>query len=399
MDVVPASLTPLPSLYAVGDLRDGWPPAEGPDEGADSYAERWRAAVPPGPAVGTDLAAARRALRVAGGYMERLPLACVKAGLVDHAEKWHFWCPPTPCPSGLEQSLFGWRTFHLRDQRGPFRSEDMLAFLRVHGAPHILCVWGLGVAEEMLLTCKHSLKVYNSIDAPPLRVPPEVSRHFDLVLVGAEWQRAEVQARHPGMPCAILPIGPEFADPDTFRPLGSGKDYDLVYVAAAQPYKRHDILFDALARCRRPVRALCVCGYGELGDELRRQARDRGLPVDIVGPPGVPFAQVNALMNRARAGVVCGIDDGCPAILTEYMLAGLPVLANARLCCGLDYVTPETGLTAEPERFHEGIEAILDLSSRLDPRAHALPRWTWPASVERFADILAECGWRRPGSG
>ena len=40
-------------------------------------------------------------------------------------------------------------------------------------------------------------------------------------------------------------------------------------------------------------------------------------------------------MNRARIGVVCGEEDGAPAILTEYMLAGLPVLANARLRCGL----------------------------------------------------------------
>ena len=48
-------------------------------------------------------------------------------------------------------------------------------------------------------------------------------------------------------------------------------------------------------------------------------------------------------MNRARFGVVCGVDDGAPAILTEYMLAGLPVLANAELRCGLQYILPETG--------------------------------------------------------
>jgi hypothetical protein len=38
-------------------------------------------------------------------------------------------------------------------------------------------------------------------------------------------------------------------------------------------------------------------------------------------------------MNRAKIGVVWGVDDGAPAILTEYMLAGLPVLANVNLRC------------------------------------------------------------------
>jgi hypothetical protein len=45
-------------------------------------------------------------------------------------------------------------------------------------------------------------------------------------------------------------------------------------------------------------------------------------------------------MNRARFGVVCGIDDGAPTILTEYMLAGLPVFANADLRCGLQFILP-----------------------------------------------------------
>ena len=47
---------------------------------------------------------------------------------------------------------------------------------------------------------------------------------------------------------AVMPIGPEFASPDTFFPLGLEKIYDVIYVAAAQAYKRHDILFDALAQ-------------------------------------------------------------------------------------------------------------------------------------------------------
>ncbi|KQT54895.1 glycosyl transferase family 1 [Aureimonas sp. Leaf454] len=260
----------------------------------------------------------------------------------------------------------------------------MLGFLQVHGAPHILVVLGLGIDETILKACARSFKIYNSIDAPALRVPPEVSRHFDLVLTGAEWQSEAVRARHPGMATEIMPIGPEFADPETFRPLGVGKDYDVIYVAAAQPYKRHDILFDALARLPRTVRALCVFGYGEMADDLRRDAADRGLSVDFVGPPGVSFEEVNALMNRARIGVVCGVDDGAPAILTEYMLAGLPVLANEGLRCGLQFISPRTGRTATAEGFADGIADVLAHLDRYDPRAAAMEQWIWPRTVARF---------------
>lgn len=107
-----------------------------------------------------------------------------------------------------------------------------------------------------------------------------------------------------GTGTAILPIGPEFAGIDLFRPLAEAKRYDVIYVAAAQPYKRHDILCDALAQLPG-VSALCVFGYGDLAEPLRERAAREWLPIDFVGPPSVSFAEVNLLMNAARIGVVC----------------------------------------------------------------------------------------------
>ena len=140
----------------------------------------------------------------------------------------------------------------------PFSSADMLGHIAAFGPPEILCVWGLGVDEAILEACAQSVRVYNSIDAPALRVPESVSRHFDIVITGAEWQSQEVNKRHPDMLTAVMPIGPEFASPETFYPMGIEKVYDVVYVAAAQPYKKHEVLFNALgeiaANHKRAVR-------------------------------------------------------------------------------------------------------------------------------------------------
>lgn len=374
-----AAATPLGrTIVVIGDLIDGDPLPEG-----------WTGTAPDAPAP-VDAAALRDGLVVEGGYLERLPLACVKAGLADRVEIWHHLQPHLPPRCKVEQPLLVRRAFPLDDRGPPVASSAMRRHLERFGAPALLVVLGLGVDAAVLDACGASTIIYNSIDAPALRVPDGVARRFDLVLTGAAWQSEEVARRVPGMPTAVLPIGPEFAATDQFRPLNGPKRYDVIYVAAAQPYKRHDILFDALARLGPEVSALCVFGYGEMAGDLRARARREGLNVDFVGPPGVPFAEVNRLMNKARIGVVCGVDDGAPAILTEYMLAGLPVLANAELSCGRQFITPETGLLATADGFADGIRTLLDRASGLDPRRVALDRWTWPHSIGRLRDLLVK---------
>jgi len=375
------------SVVVISDWVDGWPPADPSTAPAPRDGSAWRALDPASrPWMGT----ADHREPVAGGYLERLPLALVAAGIVEQAEIWHHWRGEGDPPFHRDSPVLARRAFRLDHDHAPFASTEMIDFVRTFGAPHILVVLGLGVAPELLALCESSIILYNSIDAPSLRVPPEVSEHFDLVITGAQWQSDEVEARHPGMRTAILPVGPEFAAIDQFRPLGTPKDVDLIYVAAAQPYKRHDILFDALAQLPRDVRALCLFGYGEDADALRQRARDQNLSIEFVGPPGVPIDEVNRLMNRAKFGVVCGIDDGAPAILTEYMLAGLPVLANAGLRCGLQFILPETGMTASTTGFADAILTMRETYAEFRPRAAVLERWTWQHSVVRLGAIIQQ---------
>lgn len=336
-------------------------------------------------------------IAVTGGYLERLPLAAVAAGLADSAEIWSFagldgqsdsdrglWDgTPDPDRPGLTR-----RVFRADAHPAPYGSADMLAHLDACGVPDILCVWGLGVDAAILDACSGAIRIYNSIDAPALRIPDAEAARFDLFLTGADWQSDEIRARVPGARTLVLPIGPEFASGETFFPTGAPKDRDVVYVACTQPYKRHQVLFDAL-EANPGMTALLVVGYGHLTEELRADAARRGLDVEIVGP--VPHDEVNRQINRACVGVVCGIEDGAPAILTEYMLAGLPVLANAGLVCGRQYITPDTGLTAaEGADFAAALRRLVDTADQFEPRPVALARWGWPVSIARLgAEIQA----------
>lgn len=380
-----SSKTSLRRIVVISDFQGGGPFASHLPS-VEEFEGQWRSGRRGQPAVA---AQPLPDFEVEGGYIERLPLACVKAGLADAVEIWSHWRSDDPPAADLSEApLVIRRSFRMNGPDAPFCSNDMLAHIRAFGPPHILCVWGLGVCEDILAACADSYKIYNSIDAPALRIPPEVSQHFDLVLTGAQWQSDVVTQRHPRMKTAIMPIGPEFASDTMFSPTGGPKPYDIIYVAAAQNYKRHDILFDAMAKLPRSIRALCVFGYGELSDDLRNRARALEIDVDFIGPPGVPFSEVNRLMNLARMGVVCGVDDGAPAILTEYMLAGLPVLANAELSCGLQYITPQTGRVATAQSFHEGIAAMLESLHSFSPRDVVKDKWTWPHSIEKLRKLL-----------
>ncbi len=330
----------------------------------------------------------KEAFEVAGSYMERLPLAFLRSRLVDSAEIWTHSRNPEPAIVSRDNDPLTRRSFRMNGPVPPFSSNDMLGHIAAFRAPEILCVWGLGVDEEIMRACSGSFKIYNSIDAPALRIPPEVSRHFDLILTGADWQSAEVQRVHPGLATLVLPIGPEFASETMFRPLGLEKVYDVIYVAAAQPYKRHDILFEALAKITAPLKALCVCGYGDLVDTFKARTTELGLNVEFIGPPGVGYDEVNRYMSQSKIGVVCGVDDGAPAILTEYMLAGIPVLANNKLACGLQYITRDTGLAVDSSLFAQGIVEMLARLSDFSPRQTVCENWLWPASIDKLAHAI-----------
>ncbi len=321
---------------------------------------------------------------VGGSYMERLPLACLRSGLVDSAEIWTHSREAEPVSIDHDNGPLRRKAFRMNGPAAPFASNDMLGHIAAFGAPDILCVWGLGVNEEIMRACSDSFKIYNSIDAPALRIPPDVSRHFDLVLTGADWQSMEVQRIHPGMATLVLPLGPEFASETMFRPLGLDKIYDVIYVAAAQPYKCHEVLFVALAKIPVPLKALCICGYGEMVDAFKSRTAELGVDVEFIGPPGVGYEEVNRYMNQSKIGVVCGVNDGAPAILTEYMLAGIPVLANEKLACGLQYITSDTGMAFDGDYFNLGIVEMLGRLETFSPRKTACESWLWPSSMEKL---------------
>lgn len=72
------------------------------------------------------------------------------------------------------------------------------------------------------------------------------------------------------------------------------------------------------------------------------------------------------------------------------MLAGLTVLDKAGMRCGLQFILPETGMTASTNGFADAILTMRETWAEFRPREAVLERWTWQNSVARLGEIIEQ---------
>ena len=127
----------LRRLVVISDYQDGGPfPDDVPS--VEHFEHQWQSGERGKPACASE---AIPDFNVEGGYIERLPLACVKAGLVDVVEVWTHWRGGDAPEADLQGApLIIRRAFQMNGPQPPFSSKDMLAHIRTFGPPEILCV-------------------------------------------------------------------------------------------------------------------------------------------------------------------------------------------------------------------------------------------------------------------
>ena len=169
---------------------------------------------------------------------------------------------------------------------------------------------------------------------------------------------------------------------------GRGDDGTILSVARLDAAKRIDLLIEALALTRTPVRARLV-GAGPEEERLRRLVRERGLAdrVDHLG--ALPDAEVVECYNRCRAVYYAPVDEDYGYATIEAFAAGKPVLTAADSGAVLEFVRDGvSGAVAPPEPA--AFAAVLDRwydspdeTARLGLAGHALVQGiTWDGVVD-----------------
>jgi len=207
-----------------------------------------------------------------------------------------------------------------------------------------------------------------------------------------------------GLGSNLVPVrmGPaDWADPATFDVQGgAGAQFDVAMVAAWSPWKRHEVLFRALAELKARGRALraALVGYpwDWTADRIVRLARRHGVAEQCTLFEQVPHAKVAEILARSRCSVVLSREEGSPKALYESIFCGTPpvVYAGNR---GIDLarIRPPVGMTAGDAELARVLAHVLDHPEEFDPRGWALRHTGYGNSTRRLNDVLAEMAARR----
>jgi glycosyltransferase involved in cell wall biosynthesis len=243
-------------------------------------------------------------------------------------------------------------------------------------------LWVRGISKPFVQTLNRMparLRVYY---AASKRLLPYRWNHFDLLLVDDRRQIGPVARL--GVASHVDRII-KTTDPTIFRPLpGVAKLYDLCMIGEMRAPRKN---FSALARLLTAAPHLSALVIGEHTPQVIWQLRETGARVEFVR--FCPREQLNLVMNQARIGFVPNLLDAAPRVIQEFMAAGVPVLLNAAILGGRDYITPETGVLAAESEFVGAVHGILAGELPLDPRAGFMLNFRPEKAADHLASVLA----------
>ena len=134
------------------------------------------------------------------------------------------------------------------------------------------------------------------------------------------------------------------------------------------PFLGFDLLLDALAEVKQFRWRLKILGNGSLEDDLKQQAKDRGISehVEFMGFQQNPYA----LLGQSDLFILSSRWEGLPNVVLEAMAAGVAVLATRCPTGPEEIITPgENGALCDisAEGLREQIE-VLGASAALRDR-------------------------------
>ncbi len=201
------------------------------------------------------------------------------------------------------------------------------------------------------------------------------------VTVHVSSRGAELSVRSGAVPASKIRVIPngidvrrfdgDTVDRDGVRRANQSED-KFVWLAVGRLTEAKDYgnAIAALAELRRrePSAVLWIAGDGELGDQLRRQAEERGV-ADHIRFLGFQ-RDVGRLLNAADAYVMSSAWEGMPNALLEAAAAGLPLVAtdvggNAEIV--LDAKTGFLVPPRDPSALAAGMAQVMSM----DPEARA----------------------------
>jgi 1,2-diacylglycerol 3-alpha-glucosyltransferase len=197
-------------------------------------------------------------------------------------------------------------------------------------------------------------------------------------------------------------------DTGTFRPPAPAErqalkaklglsDATVLFAGRLAREKRIDVLLRALPalRARVPQAELVLAGHGTARPALEALAQDLGVAAHVRFTGTLGHAALADLCRAADVFALASTSESQSMMLLQAMSAGLPAV-GARHGPLVEYIPPEVGLLADPERpasFAAALARLLDtpwLRAAMSEHATAAAaRFGVPAVIDAWQDVYA----------
>ena len=230
-----------------------------------------------------------------------------------------------------------------------------------------------------------------------------VTRCADAV-VALSRREAEVHRRLYRVPAERQAVIPNGIPPEPFVSVvrSPADPPELVFVGQLVPFKRVDLLLDAVATLDVPARVRLVYQVDDLRAPLAERVVRLGLADRVTFEGPKPPEDIARLLATATALVLPSAMEALPSVLTEAMLAGVPVVAadvgGVRDQVGRGGVVFQPGSVPARAAALDGVVRERDrwLTRSGDIRDEALRRFSVAAMVAAHVDLYDDV-LRRPG--
>lgn len=190
----------------------------------------------------------------------------------------------------------------------------------------------------------------------------------------------------------------EWVDPAIFHPREQGREatYDVVMIAAWDPYKRHEVFFRAAARLKRERNLslrIALIGYsiGWTRAHVEGLLRRYGLEDDCTIYEMIPHDEVARIVADSKVSLLLSRREGANRAIYESMFCNTPIIVyRHNRGSNLDHVNEHTGLLADDDELASSIVHVLDHAEEFDPRKWALENVGYLNATKKVNDALRE---------
>ena len=189
-------------------------------------------------------------------------------------------------------------------------------------------------------------------------------------------------------------LASDWLRPEGFNPRPRAeRDLDIVMVANWTVFKRHWLLFEALAGMPRELRVVLIGrdGDGRTAETIEAEARQYGATQRLELLTDIPHHVVRDLLCRAKVSPLLSFREGSCVAVTESMFADTPVVMMRDGHVGSSrYISEETGRIVSRGQLARTLMGYISGKCPCSPRATIIRRSNARRSSEILNSILRD---------